>query len=60
MQCISGKNREAFLTEIGVSFHRFVTVVEVLVWCSTGFFSLLLDHLRKFPVSATGGLMLAK
>ncbi|KAI6105875.1 exocyst complex component Sec10-like protein [Pisolithus sp. B1] len=40
---ISGKNREAFLTEIGVSFH-----------------SLLLDHLRKFPVSATGGLMLAK
>ncbi|KAF4619815.1 hypothetical protein D9613_005115 [Agrocybe pediades] len=25
-----------------------------------GFHSLLLDHLRKFPVSATGGLMLAK
>jgi hypothetical protein len=23
-------------------------------------FSLLLDHMRKFPVSATGGLMLAK
>jgi len=22
--------------------------------------SLLLDHLRKFPVNATGGLMLAK
>ncbi|KAI6135023.1 exocyst complex component Sec10-like protein [Pisolithus croceorrhizus] len=43
IQNISGKNREAFLTEIGVSFH-----------------SLLLDHLRKFPVSATGGLMLAK
>ncbi|KAG1806615.1 exocyst complex component Sec10-like protein [Suillus plorans] len=43
IQNISGKNREAFLTEIGVSFH-----------------SLLLDHLRKYPVSATGGLMLAK
>lgn len=43
IQSISGKNREAFLTEIGVSFH-----------------SLLLDHLRKYPVSATGGLMLAK
>jgi hypothetical protein len=23
-------------------------------------YSLLLDHMRKFPVSATGGLMLAK
>ena len=23
-------------------------------------FSLLLEHLKKFPVSATGGLMLAK
>ncbi|KAL4081589.1 exocyst complex component Sec10-like protein [Scleroderma yunnanense] len=42
-QNMSGKNLEAFLTEMGVSFH-----------------SLLLDHLRKFPVSATGGLMLAK
>ncbi|KAK0468124.1 exocyst complex protein [Desarmillaria tabescens] len=40
---LSGKNLEAFLTEIGVSFH-----------------SLLLEHLRKFPVSATGGLMLTK
>ncbi|KAG1761353.1 exocyst complex component Sec10-like protein [Suillus occidentalis] len=43
IQNISGKNRETFLTEIGVSFH-----------------SLLLDHLRRYPVSATGGLMLAK
>ncbi|KAG1846794.1 exocyst complex component Sec10-like protein [Suillus subalutaceus] len=43
IQSISGKNRETFLTEIGVSFH-----------------SLLLDHLRRYPVSATGGLMLAK
>ncbi|KIK92287.1 hypothetical protein PAXRUDRAFT_830083 [Paxillus rubicundulus Ve08.2h10] len=42
-QNMSGKNREVFLSEVGVSFH-----------------SLLLDHLRKFPVSATGGLMLAK
>ncbi|KAH7911568.1 exocyst complex component Sec10-like protein [Hygrophoropsis aurantiaca] len=43
IESLSGKNRETFLTEIGVSFH-----------------GLLLDHLRKFPVSATGGLMLAK
>ncbi|KAF9509870.1 hypothetical protein BS47DRAFT_1396495 [Hydnum rufescens UP504] len=42
-ECISGKNLEAFLMDIGVSFH-----------------TLLLDHLKKFPVSATGGLMLAK
>lgn len=27
IQNISGKNREAFLTEIGVSFHRFVAVI---------------------------------
>ncbi|KAJ3518050.1 hypothetical protein NLJ89_g85 [Agrocybe chaxingu] len=44
-QNLSGKNLEVFLTEIGVAFHRQV---------------LLLEHLRKFPVSATGGLMLAK
>jgi len=41
--CLSGKNLEVLLTEVGVAFH-----------------SLLLDHLRKFPVNATGGLMLAK
>ncbi|EIW82063.1 exocyst complex component Sec10 [Coniophora puteana RWD-64-598 SS2] len=40
---LSGKNQEAFLTEIGVTFH-----------------AALLEHLKKFPVSATGGLMLAK
>ncbi|KAH7105434.1 exocyst complex component Sec10, partial [Auriculariales sp. MPI-PUGE-AT-0066] len=40
---LTGKNKEAFLTEIGVAFH-----------------ALLLDHFKKFPVSATGGLMLAK
>lgn len=27
VQCISGKNREAFLTEIGISFHRFATAI---------------------------------
>ncbi|CAL1701173.1 unnamed protein product [Somion occarium] len=42
-ESLSGKNLEAFLTEVGVAFH-----------------GLLLDHLKKFPVSATGGLMLAK
>lgn len=40
---LSGKNREVFLTEIGVIFH-----------------GLLLEHFRKFPVSAAGGMMLAK
>ncbi|KAF8640107.1 hypothetical protein AX17_001343 [Amanita inopinata Kibby_2008] len=40
---LSGKNLEAFLTEIGIVFH-----------------SLLLEHLKKFPVNPTGGLMLAK
>jgi len=42
-ECLSGKNLEVLLSEVGVAFH-----------------SLLLDHLRKFPVNATGGLMLAK
>lgn len=40
---LTGKNREVFLTEIGVAFH-----------------AQLLEHFKKFPVSATGGLMLAK
>ncbi|KAF8631594.1 hypothetical protein AX15_002342 [Amanita polypyramis BW_CC] len=40
---LSGKNLEAFLTEIGIAFH-----------------SLLLEHLKRFPVNPTGGLMLAK
>lgn len=40
---LSGKNAEAFLTEIGVTFH-----------------GMLLEHLRKYNVSATGGLMLTK
>ncbi|KAF9006545.1 exocyst complex protein [Cyathus striatus] len=42
-ESLSGKNKEVFLTEVGVAFH-----------------SLLLEHLRKFPVNAAGGLMLAK
>jgi exocyst complex component 5 len=60
-QNLSGKNLEVFLSEVGIAFHRFVyrslvatDVIETLIY------SLLLDHLRKFPVSATGGLMLAK
>ncbi|KAI8051452.1 exocyst complex component Sec10-like protein [Syncephalis plumigaleata] len=36
-------NREAFLLELGVTFHE-----------------LLLEHLKKFTVSATGGLVLSK
>lgn len=40
---LTGKNREVFLTEIGVAFH-----------------DQLLEHFKKFPVSATGGLMLIK
>ncbi|GAA5873378.1 hypothetical protein JCM16303_001108 [Sporobolomyces ruberrimus] len=40
---LSGRNREVFLTEVGVTFH-----------------TLLLDHFKKFSISATGGLMLTK
>lgn len=59
---LSGKNLEVFLTEIGVAFHRqginFVSfLLNILIFVTH---SLLLEHLRKFPVSATGGLMLAK
>ncbi|RKP26286.1 exocyst complex component Sec10-like protein, partial [Syncephalis pseudoplumigaleata] len=48
VQDISGNyldevNREAFLLELGVTFH-----------------GLLLEHLKKFTVSATGGLVLSK
>lgn len=63
---LSGKNLEVFLTEIGVSFHGCVYRLPsslVIDNADVGIFSrlrLLLDHLRKFPVSATGGLMLAK
>jgi len=42
-ESLTGKNQEAFLTEIGVSFQ-----------------SMLLEHLKKFSVSALGGLMLTK
>ena len=62
MQNLSGKNLEVFLTEIGVAFNRCVstsTDIPCLPAADTSN-SLILDHLRKFPVSATGGLMLAK
>ncbi|GAA5902521.1 hypothetical protein JCM8208_006909 [Rhodotorula glutinis] len=42
-EALSGRNKEIFLTEVGVTFH-----------------TLLLEHLKKFQVSATGGLMLTK
>ncbi|GAA5971736.1 hypothetical protein JCM3765_006973 [Sporobolomyces pararoseus] len=42
-ESLSGRNREVFLTEVGVTFH-----------------TLLLDHFKKFSISATGGLMLTK
>lgn len=59
---LGGKNLEVFLTDIGVAFHRSAFIY---FWPSGSadilpLHSLLLDHLRKFPVSATGGLMLAK
>lgn len=59
-QNLSGKNREVFLNEIGTSFHRSVHASTVFIYRAEWMYSLLLDHLRKFPVSATGGLMLAK
>jgi exocyst complex component 5 len=61
-QKLSGKNLEIFLTEVGVAFHRcdgfhgvLLCVLQLILGSSQ-----LLEHLRKFPVSATGGLMLAK
>jgi hypothetical protein len=59
---LSGKNAEAFLTEVGVSFHACVfTKSERERERLTGVrLRLLLDHLKRFPVSATGGLMLTK
>jgi hypothetical protein len=60
-QSLGGKNLDIFLTEIGVAFHTFVELSFKTPECSLILpHSLLLDHLRKFPVSATGGLMLAK
>jgi hypothetical protein len=60
-QSLGGKNLEIFLTEIGVAFHTFVQFTFFSEWSLIVLSdSLLLDHLRKFPVSATGGLMLAK
>ncbi|CDO68146.1 hypothetical protein BN946_scf185003.g18 [Trametes cinnabarina] len=58
---LSGKNLEVFLTEVGVAFHGFVYLVTFAPsWMLTTHIRLLLEHLKKFPVSATGGLMLAK
>lgn len=61
---LSGKNLEVFLTEIGLAFHGYVSVPSDYSWLwepqSNRILRLLLEHMRKFPVSATGGLMLAK
>lgn len=57
---LTGKNREVFLTEIGVSFHAYVLSGSRCPITDITRYSLLLEHLQKFPVSATGGLMLAK
>lgn len=57
---LSGKNAEAFFTEVGIVFHRYVflylRIESILIIC----LSLLLDHYKKFPVNPTGGLMLTK
>ena len=57
---LSGKNLEVFLTEIGVAFHRLVAHHNVSSLTNPAFSSLLLEHLKKFSVNPTGGLMLAK
>jgi len=58
---LSGKNAEAFLTEVGVAFHRLVSLlVPPACIAEFGIYSLLLDHYKKFPVNPTGGLMLTK
>jgi hypothetical protein len=56
---ISGKNLEYLLNEIGISFHRCVHSSPVR-FVGDALPSQLLEHLRKFSVNATGGLMLAK
>lgn len=57
---LSGKNLEVFLTEIGVAFHRSGAHHNVSSLTNPTFSSLLLEHLKKFSVNPTGGLMLAK
>jgi hypothetical protein len=55
---LSGKNAEVFLTEVGVSFHTYVSILRMTMPMLTS--RLLLDHYKKFPVNPTGGLMLTK
>lgn len=68
---LSGKNAEGFLTEVGVGFHKSVQLERTpyspkrtrlipLDLVRIDRISLLLDHLKKFPVSVTGALMLTK
>ncbi|POV99427.1 hypothetical protein PSTT_13798, partial [Puccinia striiformis] len=70
-QSLTGKNSEIFLSEVGVVFHRwasdlfsiiFAKKASVLITNLSMFIweSFLLEHLKKFPVSAMGGLMLTK
>jgi exocyst complex component 5 len=61
-QNLSGKNLEVFLTEIGLAFHVYAECSYFLPYLQVAHLvqRLLLDHLKKFPVSAAGGLMLAK
>jgi exocyst complex component 5 len=56
---LSGKNLEGFLVEVGTQFHTCVSPIPCGMF-SQSIFSLLLEHFKKFPVSPTGGLMLAK
>ena len=58
---VSGKNLEFLFNEIGISFHRYVQKrPNGLSLTPYVYLSQLLEHLRKFSVNATGGLMLAK
>ena len=57
---LSGKNLEVFLTEIGTAFLGYASPTLLSSRLLIRVYSLLLEHLKKFPVSATGGLMLAK
>lgn len=64
-ESLSGRNAESFLSEIGVGFHTsvsFASHLDLPQWWLTARYGarLLLDHLKRLPISAAGGLMLTK
>lgn len=64
MANLSGKNQENFLTEVGLAFHGYddcqSRVLSMASRLTLHCPSLLMDHFKKYPVSATGGFALTK